>query len=80
MHRLIIVMSVVGLAAFSARPAYAYLDPGSASIFIQLMIGALAGVAVGLKLYWSRLKQFVADRFGGPHKAPPGRSEPPAGT
>lgn len=36
-------------------PAHAYLDPASGSMFLQLLLGGLAGVAVVLKLYWHRL-------------------------
>ncbi len=41
--------------------AYAYIDPGSASLFITLVIGILAGAAMAIRAYWSRLKSF----FGG---------------
>ncbi len=37
-------------------PAYAYLDPGTGSILIQLLLGGFAGVLVVGKLYWYRLK------------------------
>jgi len=36
--------------------AYAYLDPGSASMFIQVIFGALVGVAITLKLYWVKIR------------------------
>jgi len=37
--------------------AYAYLDPGSATIFIQVLIGALVGVGITLRVYWYKIKQ-----------------------
>jgi len=37
--------------------AYAYLDPGSGSIVIQFLIGALAGIGIALKVYWHRIKE-----------------------
>lgn len=40
------------------KPVYAYLDPGSGSMVLQLILGGLAGVAVILKLYWRRLLNF----------------------
>ena len=44
---------------FSIRvfDAYAYVDPGSGSIFIQVIIGALAGAAITLKIYWYKIKE-----------------------
>jgi hypothetical protein len=36
----------------------AYLDPGSGSFLIQLLIGALVGMLVLLKSYWSRIRGF----------------------
>lgn len=48
---------VLALAAILlARPAYAYLDPGTGSMVVQGMIAAIAAGAVALKLYWKRLK------------------------
>lgn len=36
-------------------PAYAYLDPGSGSMMVQLLLGGVAGFVVLVRLYWSRL-------------------------
>jgi len=35
--------------------ALAYLDPGSGSIILQLLLGGIAGVVMVLKLYWESL-------------------------
>jgi hypothetical protein len=40
---------------FAERPASAYLDPGSGSMLLQVLLGGVAGVAVIAKLYWGRL-------------------------
>ena len=37
--------------------AYAYIDPGSGSMIIQMIIGALVGVGITIKIYWYRLKE-----------------------
>lgn len=34
----------------------AYLDPGSGSMVVQLLLGGVAGAAVILKLAWHRLQ------------------------
>ena len=35
--------------------AYAYLDPGTGSMVLQLLLGGAVGALAILKLYWSRL-------------------------
>jgi hypothetical protein len=35
-----------------------YLDPGSGSFLIQLLIAAALGLGVGIKVYWSKIKSF----------------------
>jgi len=35
-----------------ATPAYAYLDAGSGSMLLQLLVGGVAGVMMAVKLYW----------------------------
>lgn len=41
-------------------PAYAYIDPGTGSLILQTLIGAIAGGLIVLKLYWNRLKGFFS--------------------
>ncbi len=44
------------LGHLSISDAYAYLDPGSGSIIIQMLVGTLVGVGIVLKLYWQKFK------------------------
>lgn len=37
-------------------PALAYIDAGSGSMLLQLLLAGLAGAAVMIKLWWNRLK------------------------
>jgi prepilin signal peptidase PulO-like enzyme (type II secretory pathway) len=41
---------------FFVSDAYAYIDPGSGSMFIQVIVGALVGVGVAIKMYWEKIK------------------------
>jgi hypothetical protein len=50
--RLAIAMMAVGI---STSPAHAYLDPGTGSIILQILLGGIAGIAVTVKLYWHKL-------------------------
>jgi hypothetical protein len=40
----------------------AYLDPGSASMLLQMLGGAVAAAAVTLKLYWRRIVRALRPR------------------
>jgi hypothetical protein len=37
---------------------YAYLDPGSGSYIIQMIIAAALGGAYTIKMYWYKIKSF----------------------
>jgi hypothetical protein len=41
----------------------AYLDAGSGSLILQMLIGGVAAVGVTARLYWGRIKSFL--RIGG---------------
>lgn len=47
---------------------YAYLDPGSGSYLLQLLIASALGGLVVLRMYWSRVTAFIRRIFG---KTPP---------
>jgi hypothetical protein len=53
-----LAFSAVFLAASAAAPAYAYLDPGTGSMMLQLMLGGVAGAMVVGKLYLKRATDF----------------------
>ena len=46
--------------------ALAYLDPGSAGLFVQLLLGGCAGFLVVIKTQWITIKQMIRSifRFG----------------
>ncbi len=48
----LVFLSVLSIAA----PAHAYLDPGTGSMLLQLLLGGVAGALVVGKLYWHRVK------------------------
>ena len=37
----------------------AYLDPGSASMILQMLVGGVAAAAVSIKLFWKRILHFL---------------------
>jgi hypothetical protein len=50
-------------ALFLTGPAWAYLDPGTGSMMLQILLGGLAGAMVVGRLYWNRFRTFVTSRF-----------------
>ena len=41
-----------------AFPAYAYLDPGTGSMILQILLSGLAGAVVVGKLYWLNIRSY----------------------
>jgi len=43
---------------FTSSEAYAYLDPGTGSIIIQAILGAIAAFFTSIAIYWEKVKNF----------------------
>lgn len=63
-------MSLALLAA-SSTWAHAYLDPGTGSLILQLILGGAIAAAAAIRLYWERTKAIVR-RLLGTKVEPPG--------
>ena len=57
MRSIIVVLGLLFSSGFFVHDAFAYLDPGTGTIFIQAIIGVLIGVGITLKIYWYKLKE-----------------------
>ena len=42
-----------------AAPTYAYIDPGSGSYFLQLLIASLLAGLYSVKIYWAKIRSFL---------------------
>ena len=42
--------------------AEAYLDPGTGSMLLQVILGGVAAIGVAVKLYWHRLRVALGGR------------------
>tara|TARA_B110000495_G_C22480779_1_gene297007 strand:+ start:29 stop:238 length:210 start_codon:yes stop_codon:yes gene_type:complete len=51
------------LVLFFPLNAHAYLDPGSGSALIQIILAFLAGLGAFISVYWERLKVFFSSFF-----------------
>jgi hypothetical protein len=50
------ILFFIAASAGLAQDALAYIDPGSGSILLQLILGGVAGALVVVKMYWQKLK------------------------
>lgn len=41
-----------------AQPLLAYLDPGTGSVVLQMVVGGVLGAALTIKLFWRRIVGF----------------------
>ena len=51
------VLSILAIAQpFLLEKISGYIDPGSATAIIAMIIGAIAGIGMTLKMYWFKIK------------------------
>lgn len=50
------VLLVLGLVLICARPAQAYIDPGTGSYLIQGIIAGVLGAGMVVRMYWQRIR------------------------
>ena len=43
--------------------AFAYIDPGTGSLILQMLLGALFGIGIAIKVYWQKIKNKFSDSF-----------------
>ena len=61
MKSLIIVFYIYFI--FLVNNAHAYLDPGTGSIILQALLGAIAATASYIIFYWNKVKIFFKKIF-----------------
>jgi hypothetical protein len=50
------------LLVFIAEPAFAYLDPGTGSMMLQVILGGIAAIGVAIKLFWYKIRVVIGLR------------------
>lgn len=45
---------------FSVQELYSYIDPGTGTYLIQLLIAFLAGALYFVKVFWNQIKHFFS--------------------
>tara|TARA_B100000953_G_scaffold251328_1_gene214089 strand:- start:150 stop:353 length:204 start_codon:yes stop_codon:yes gene_type:complete len=58
----ILVITLI-LGQFSISNAFAYIDPGSGSMILQMLIGTLLGAGIVVKLYWQKIRMKIRMKF-----------------
>ena len=58
---LIILLLVFSL--IFAKHAHAYIDPGSGSYIIQIILATVLGGLFAIKLYWKKIKSYFSNLF-----------------
>ncbi|WP_417836375.1 hypothetical protein [Thalassospira tepidiphila] len=51
------------------HPAHAYIDAGTGSLIIQVLLGGAVGLIAFIKIYWQQTKTFFARVFSGKGEA-----------
>lgn len=54
---------VTALFFIFIEPAWAYLDPGSVSLWLQGILAAIAAIATTSKFWWFKLKGLIKKIF-----------------
>lgn len=52
------ITMTIFILLLSEKNAGAYIDPGTGSMIVQAVIGAIVGSAVAIKIFWKRIKYF----------------------
>ena len=64
MKSLLSLMILAVFSLFFVTRAYAYIDPGTGSMLIQALIGAVAAVSVSIGMFWRHIRSFLDRLFG----------------
>ncbi|MBN2531608.1 MAG: hypothetical protein JXB88_01885 [Spirochaetales bacterium] len=66
MKRTICTMCIMSLILFMTIPtmAFGYIDPGTGSYLLQILIASLLGSLLALKIFWQKVKTFFVNIIG----------------
>ena len=62
-HSSVLVLTLVCLLGWTPE-AQAYLDPGTGSMALQILMASILGFIFTLKTYWGKLKGFLKNLVG----------------
>ena len=59
MMKVMTILQLTGVFCLLATDVYAYIDPATGSMVIQMLIGAAAGIYLFFRSFWSRILNFL---------------------
>lgn len=62
-HLMELVIAMVSLIVVCSKPACAYIDPGTGSYVLQVVIASLLATAFVIKSAWGNIRRAVGRRF-----------------
>ncbi len=57
--RILITLSLVMLVP---SPSHAYLDPGTGSMVLQIILGGIAGIGLLGRIFWRKLRTVIFNK------------------
>jgi len=61
-----LVVFAVGVSLAFPAPAAAYIDPGTGSLVLQMLIAGALGAAFAVKRFWRKIVAFLSSVFKRP--------------
>jgi len=71
--KLLLIVLLMGVSF--PRESFAYIDPGTGTYILQILIAGLITASVAVRTFWKQIKLFVGGLFG-KNKERPKDSEP----
>ena len=57
------ILALTILLSLYGSEAYAYIDPASGAFLLQMVVAAVAGAAVTIKMHWNKLSGWLRRIF-----------------
>ena len=62
-HKSMIIFAALVVYCIFPQNSYAYLDPGTGSYILQMIIAAVLIAPCAIKLFWKKIKRFFQKIF-----------------
>ncbi len=64
-----LVLATLALLTLLPRLVFGYLDPGSGSMILQVLLGGVVGLIVIVKIYWNNILSILHIRKAAPQES-----------